>query len=273
MRAASRLGSGWLCGAALLGTVAVFVVPIRFAAGQGFPTEQALVAASSSAFAQAGATGTGASTRALDDLVAFWEGFHLLKAVLAVLLVTVLLTLESRLRRAAAARRPTGRVAASGAGAAYGGVVVWLVGALTVLAANLQGALAPLASVASLLPTGRPPSELGPVLGELRRQVTAAPTGSGGDLAGTLLADFTHYHVVFAAMATAVGVAMTALAVRAVATRWQLRRTHQRAQPIWLWQTTLWGGASALYLLLAVANMSTARNPAPALLAALAGGG
>lgn len=58
------------------------------------------------------------------------------------------------------------------------------------LLANLQGAVAPLASVASLIPAGPESGEVGAVLGDLRQAVHVDPASPSG-AAGDLLADFT----------------------------------------------------------------------------------
>lgn len=257
----------WL--AALLGTASVFVVPLRLATSRGFPGEDALVAAASSAVVRAGASGGAGDPLALADLVAFWREFHLVKAGLALALVATLVVLAAMLGRAACAAEPGGQ--RSRVLAAYGGVLAWGLGALTLALANAQGAIAPLSSVASLLPSGRAPGELGAVLGELRRAVQADPRTGGGGLAGELLHDFIGYHAAVAVMASVVGVALTALALRAGAARWR-RRRGDPAPPAWLWQVVLFGGAGAFFLLVASANASTWIRPVPALLASLGGG-
>ena len=54
----------------------------------------------------------------------------------------------------------------------------------------MQGAVAPLASVASLIPAGPESGEVGAVLGDLRQAVHVDPASPSG-AAGDLLADFT----------------------------------------------------------------------------------
>ena len=256
--------------AAALLTPAVFLIPAGFVSLRGYSGESDLVAASESAFVAANVSGPVADSQALAELTAMWREFHLVKAVVAGLLVLALIGLASTVRRqvASADRGRHRRLLLS----AYGGVVVWLLGAITVLLANVQGAVAPFASVASLLPTGQSTGGLARVLSHLRQAVTAGPPSPAGDLASQLLGDFTLYHAVFAVLAAVTGGLLTALALRAVWRRWRLRGPDRSPQPTWLAQSTLYGAAGGIFLLLALANVSTWVHPAPALLASLGGG-
>ncbi len=254
---------------ALVLTVSVFAVPIRLAAMHGFSGEQALISAASSAVIRAGATGESGDPNALTDLVGFWRQFHVVKATLALTLVVTLTLLATSLARSARNARPGW--ARRGALAAYGAVLLWLLGGLTILLANAQGAIAPLSSVASLLPAPRPASPLAEVLGGIRHGVES--TGGAG-LAGELLSDFTLYHAAFAIMAAVAGVLLTALALRAAAARRRARRDPQDREPVdptWLAHVVVLGGAGAVFLLLTAANVSTWIRPVPALVGALGG--
>lgn len=255
----------WLSGAL---TVGVFAVPILVVAARGLTSESALKTAAGSAFVRATPSGTRIEARQLVDLVSLWREFHLVKAALAVLLVLALARLVAVL-----SRQPCGQGARPPRRAervAFGGVLAWMLVALTIALANLQGAVAPLASVSSLIPPPHPSSELGAVLGELRRAVQIDPTAPAG-LAGDLLIDFTRYHATLAILATVVGAALIVLALRAVVDGWR-RRRGAAAPGTWPWQLGLCGGAGAFFLVVAAANASTWLNPAPALVASLGGG-
>ncbi len=254
---------------ALLLTSATFLVPAGFVALRGFAGEASLVTASESAFVRADLSGPVADSEALAELTAVWREFHLLKAVLAGLLVLVLIGLASRVRRGAQVAGP-GRRRWS-VPAAYGGVVVWLLGALTVLLANVQGAIAPFASVASLLPSGRGTGRLGGVLGDLRGAVEAGTPSAAGGVASDLLGDFTLYHAVFAVLAGLTGAVLMALAGRAVWRRWRLPGPGRDRRPTWPLQAALYGAAGGFFLLVAMANASTWAHPVPALVASLGG--
>lgn len=257
---------GW---AAVLLTLAVFLAPAGLISLRGFTGEAALVAASESAFVRADLSGPVADSEALAELTALWRNFHLVKAGFAGLLVLALVGLASMLSR---------QVRAAGRGrrrwsllSAYGGVVLWLLGALTVLLANVQGAAAPFASVASLLPSGQGTGELGGVLDHLRRAVEADTPSPVGGIASELLDDFTLYHAVFAVLAAVAGGVLTPLAARAVWRRWRLRGPGRKPQPTWPVQTIAYGAAGSLFLLLSLANVSTWVHPVPALVASLGG--
>ncbi len=253
---------------AVLLTVAVFVVPAGVVALRGFGGEPALRSAVVSAFVGADLSAPVAGSSDLAALVATWREFHLVKALLAGLLVLVLVGLVSSVRRRAEASEPgrRRRVLRS----AYAGAVVWLLGALTLLLANLQGAAAPFASVASFLPPGGT-GAVGGVLGDLGGALEAGSPSSVGGVAGALLRDFTWYHAVFAVLAAVTGTALCVQAVRAVWHRWRLRGSRSAGQPTWLLRAGLLGGAGAVFLLLALANTSTWLRPVPALVASLGG--
>lgn len=267
MRAPAPRSTRALSLAAVVATVAVFVVPVLVATLRGYTGEGSLAAAAESAFVRADLGGQVADSRALAELTARWREFHVVKAALAGLLVLVLVGLTSRLRQAVEAAGPGRQRGALIA--AYGGVVGWLLGALTVLLANVQGAMAPLASVASLLPAAGGTGELGGVLAGLRRAVEADPPPAGG-LAEDLLGDFTRYHAVLAVLAAVAAVVLLTLALAAVSGRWRLRGTRRSSsQPTWAVRAALHGAAGAFFLLLSLANTSTWVDPVPALVATL----
>ncbi|WP_406831215.1 hypothetical protein ABEG17_00075 [Pedococcus sp. KACC 23699] len=256
--------------AAALLTPAVFLAPAGLVSSRGYSGESELVAASESAFLHADLSGPVADSQALAELTALWREFHLLKAVIAGLLVLALVGLASTVRC---------RVEAAGRGrrrwlllSVYSGVIVWLLGALTVLLANVQGAAAPFASVASLLPAAHATGELEVVLSHLREVVPSGTPSPAGGIASQLLGDFTLYHAVFAVLAAATGSLLSAVALRAVWRRWRLRGPDRSPQQTWLVQTILYGASGGLFLLLALANVSTSVHPVPALLASLGGG-
>lgn len=253
--------------AAVVGTVSVFVVPVGLAALRGFAGEKSLVVAASTSFVRAESEGS-SGRLPLTTLVDFWREFHLVKAGLAVTVVVILALLASALGRAALAAGDPGRRRLV---AAYGAVLLWALGTLTVALANLQGAIAPLSSVASLLPTGRFTGELAATLGNMRSTVLADPTNGGDGIAHELLHDFTLYHAAFALMAGSTGVLLAAQACRAAMEWWQARRRREPASPTWIWRVALFGTAGALFLAVAVANAGTWIHPEPALVASLGG--
>ncbi|GAA4726432.1 hypothetical protein GCM10025782_25980 [Pedococcus ginsenosidimutans] len=255
--------------AAALLTPAVFLVPAGLVALRGYGGESDLVAAAESAFLRADVSAPVTDSRELAELTAMWREFHLVKALIAGLLVLALVSLASTVRRRVDASESRRRRALLLS--VHGGVVVWLLGALTVLLANVQGAAAPFASVASLLPAGHGTGQLEVVLSHLRQAVAAGTPSSGGALASQLLGDFTLYHAVLAVLAAATGGVLSTLALRALWRRWRLRGPVRSPRPTWLVETTLYGAAGAVFLLLSLANASTWVHPVPALLASLGG--
>ena len=134
--------------------------------------------------------------------------------------------------------------------------------ALLVVVANVQGAIAPLASLVGVLPLAAPDPELARALAQLR---DAVASGSGAGAA--LLEDFRRYHVAMSALA-----ALAALwFVRRVIAR--LVRRRRTGVPPARSRCALAEPVGALcFGVVAAANLSTALDPVPALQALLAGG-
>lgn len=187
----------------------------------------------------------GLGESALTAPVQFWRGFHLVKAVLgaALLGVVVLATMRSGRRKGGLVRR-VARLAGAGLAAI----------ALVVTLANIQGALAPLASVLSLLPDDPDSTTLRLVVPALRADLE---DGATGPLTVALLRDFSTYHLVLAVLA---GLTALGLAVLGV-TSWRRAR---------LVAGFLLAGAVGAAVV-AAANVGTALDPAPALDAFLRG--
>lgn len=179
--------------------------------------------------------GSGRDTLGADlaRAVTDWRLFHMVKAVLALMLLAVALACVRRLGQAVS-RRLAGATALA---------------ALIALAANVQGAITPLASLASF----------GPIrIGGGNDPTAALATELTGSLAWPLLLeDFTRFHVTMAIIAVIATLGLGVLTARALVRR----RTT----------ATVSRGLMALaWALIAAANVSTALAPASALLAALA---
>lgn len=255
--------------AAVLLTLAVFVVPAGLLSARGFPGEAALVAASASAFVSADLSAPLAGSDALAELTVVWQEFHLVKAAIAAALVVALVGIASTVGD---------RAEGVGHGrrrwllyVAHPVVVFWLLGAVAVLLANLQGAAVPFASVASLLPAASPASELGGVVSQLRMAVERDSSPLVGGLAGELLSEFARYHAVFAALAAVTGGVLVTLAVRGAWRRWRLGAKGLPVSPLWPVQTITYGAAGCLFLVLSLANAATWARPVPAFVASLLG--
>jgi hypothetical protein len=236
-----------LWSAAVLATAGVFVVPALLISSHGYSGGTALAAAAESAFLRADLHGRVADSTSLAELTAQWREFHVVKALLAGVLVVALGALAVAVRQRSLALQS--------------GVVLWLFGALTVLFANVQGAVAPLASLASLLPTGQGHEQLAGVLGRLREDVEADAPRPAPGIAGELLHDFTVYHAVLALLSAAAAAVLVTVSVRALLAK----------QRRWILQASLFGAGGGFFLVLALANTSTWIDPVPALVATLDG--
>ncbi len=182
-------------------TVAVVIAPFRLASAWrdgGYPARAALVDSLSAAvvrFWSADATAAGPD---LALRVSFWWRFHLIKAVLAAVLLGVLVLLGARTWGSYTGATTAGRRVALGVVAGTEGLVALL--ALLVTVANLQGAVAPLSSALGLLPLDTSDPAMAGTIDEIRESLAA---GTRGPALQALLADLTRYHVAMAVLLTA----------------------------------------------------------------------
>lgn len=258
-----RCSTPGLVAATALAFMATAFAPFRLAAlwpGGGYgdiATLEAVVRAAVIRLAEArGGSLDADSMRAVD----FWARFHLLKAGLAALALLVSLALGRRLVRGAGNRRARGEgVALRLGGPAVVGMVVL---AVLLVVANVQGAIAPLASLVGVLPLGAPDAELG---GALRDLSEALGAGSGA----LLLEDFRDYHVAMAALSCVV---TAVLVVGLVCCRPRPAGGGAQRRIVVATQAAALA-AALLFVVVAAANVSTALDPLPALRGLLAGGG
>lgn len=199
---------------------------------------------------------------------AFWQGFHLAKALAGVLLLGVLIAAGVRLagRQAAAVGWRRGSLAAAGLLLVAGAAV-----SLLIVVANVQGAVAPLASVLTFLPVGGADPDVAAASARLAGELRQGPLDPAG---AALLADFRLYHLVLVACVAVVGTGL-AIGLGAVV---RARRARRRATPDTGARTgalsvtaVVLAGGMAFFLLVGAANLTTALDPAPALAAFLDG--
>ncbi|GGM77504.1 hypothetical protein ACFFX1_52585 [Dactylosporangium sucinum] len=218
------------------------------------------------AFAEYWSAGDRPLSPALQRAVDYWFGYHLVKGAIAALLLVVLAALAVRLGRSFLRTGGPGtgrRLALGGSGA-----LVTLLGlfALVVVMANVQGAVAPFASLLPMLSGGD--------LAQAREQLAGSLT-TGAAVSPALQAmvdDFGRYHAAMAVVAGLVTVAFVAVAVALWRRFARTPRDSRRARAVW----GALGGLSVLLslamLTVAVANTTVAADPAPALLAFFEGG-
>jgi hypothetical protein len=259
------------------GLVAAFVVaPATLAAtasSGGISDERHLTAAVREAFVEYWRTGDRDFPSRLAGLVDYWFRYHVAKATIAALLLTVLVVLGVLLWKAFLSARGTGarrRTTLASAGTLVTGLALI---SLTVVMANIQGAAAPFASLLPMLTGGPADGEVAGTLEQVRQRMAGSPNpGDGTPAIQAMTSDFLRYHVAMAGIAAIVAAGFAALAVicwkRSASTavpdpgRRRLLRSSGVVSVL----------SSLLLAVIAVANTTTAADPAPALAAFFNGG-
>ncbi|MFD7720191.1 hypothetical protein [Streptomyces sp. NPDC059814] len=242
--------------------------------GGGYGGRRGLDARLSASFVDYWRSGERSFPPALRGVVAYWSRYHVVKAVVAAVLLAVLIALGALLWKAFL--RGGALAAGSRAALASAGVVVTALAlfSLALAVANIQGAVAPFSSLMSMLPVHASHGELADVLDRIRRQLAGYPD-TGGATAPPLkvmVSDFGRYHAVVAVAATVVALALAALSAlswrRFAGTAASDRRTRRVLRSAGLLSALL----AAAVLVIAAANTATTADPAPALLAFFEGG-
>lgn len=255
-----------------VGLGAAFVVAPRMLAGAwsggGFADEGELGDALGEAFVGYWNSGAGDFSPGLQRVVDYWFRYHVAKAVIAVSLLIVLVALGVLLWRAFL--RAGGRRGVLGAG----GVLVTMCGlfSLVLVMANVQGAVAPFASLLPTLTGGAAEREIADTLDEIRQRLDESLSGGAQTTPAleVMIGDFARYHV---AMAVIDGVsAVVFVGVSVVLWKRFAGKESGRAR----WVSGSFGVLSVVLslalIVVAVANTSTAADPGPALLAFFDGG-
>jgi len=263
---------------ALLGALAValgaaFVlapgVLAASAPGGGYAGQPALIRALHTAFTRYWSSGDRAFPPDLERLVDYWTRYHVAKAVIAALLLTVLVILGRRLWAAllGAARLTPGRGAALASSLAL--VAVLAVGSVMLVVANIQGAVAPCASLISMLPSGPHDEQLIHTLGQVKQGLAAYP-GTGGRTAPALeamISGFVLYHVAVVALAAVVAVTLAVMGAVSWKRRARTRSSERRTRHALAIAAVSSALLALVMIVIAAANLGNAMNPAPALLA------
>jgi hypothetical protein len=258
--------------------VAAFVVaPASLAAGRsgdGFVDERHLTQALREAFVEYWRSGDRDFSPDLESAVDYWFRYHVAKAVIAAVLLILLVALGVLLWKAFL--RAGGLGAGQRATLASAGVVVTMLAlfSLATVMANVQGAVAPFASLLPMLTGGATDAELADTLEQVRQRLAESRSGGGPTPPAieVMISDFTRYHVAMAVVAAIVAVVLIGMSVvlwkRFARTGSSERRTRRVLGSF--------GALSALVslvaIVVAVANTTTAADPAPALLAFFDGG-
>lgn len=230
-------------GIVLLLTVGFFVVPPSLPHAPGgtwFATESGISRAAAAGFVEAWISPE-SQPASLTEVVEYWAGFHVTKALLAAFL------LGAGVGALQHARSRSARTL-------HGTVVGFSVVALM---ANVQGASAPLASLASMLPSREAGGKNTQVLASMHAALTS-PAPAWPRPLRALVEDFATYHWILAGVGAAVVTGLLYTAVRAI---------RQRQHFALLLHT----GCVVALLLIVAANVTTALDPVPALTAFLGG--
>jgi hypothetical protein len=140
--------------------------------------------------------------------------------------------------------------------------------------ANLQGAAVPFASLLPMLAVTTAGTDLTVTLDQVRQSLAESPsTGKGlPAVLDVMLTDFARYHAVMAVIAVVVAIALIGMAVAWGRRFARTPRTDRRARWVVGSFAVLPAVLSLVVVVLAVANATTAADPAPALLAFFQGG-
>ena len=218
--------------------IAAFVLAPPLLVGGDFASYPDLVATVRRAFVADWQTGSGE----LSGLADHWVLYHAVKAVTSAAVLAVLIVLGVRTWR----RKPL-----------FFPVAMLGLFALVTVMANVQGMVAPLASLLPMVMEGAPDEPLAATLGQVRQELTGEDRISPA--AQAMIGDFGLYHEAMVVMAAVVAVALAVAGVL-------------------LWRRSTRVGAVLTALLavgaltVAAANVSVAADPAPALLAFFNGG-
>ncbi|MEU4243309.1 hypothetical protein [Actinoplanes sp. NPDC026619] len=222
-------------------------------AGNDFPGQGRLVAAVHQGFVGYWQAGSSALPPPLQHVVDYWFRFHLVKGLIAALLLATLIVLGVRLRRSLTG---AALVAAGGAVVALG------VLATVAVMANIQGMVAPFGSLFPMLLERPATPPLTAALTDAGRQLAAG--GRFSPAVQVMVDQFVRYHAAMAVMAAVLTVLLAGLA----ATSW--RRFAKRRQRALM--PALWSVLTVAPVILLIANVSSVADPVPSLLGLVRGG-
>jgi hypothetical protein len=285
--------------AAALAAAFVFA-PSLFAAstpGGGFAGQSFLIKALRAAFVGYWGSGDHEYPAGLARIVDYWYRYHVAKAAIAALLLIVLVALGVSLWKAflgAGGISIRSRAALASAAALDMALALF---AVAVVMANVQGAVAPFASLLSMLPTRGTSGQYAETLGQVRQQLAGYPrAGDQSPPALTAMVDdFALYHAVLAVTAVIVAAVLIGLSVLSWRKRTQWRTpvpataqaspetgpemgpesgpalSGRRTRRLLTTLAVLAALVAASVVVIAVANAGTAADPAPALMASFNG--
>jgi hypothetical protein len=140
---------------------------------------------------------------------------------------------------------------------------------LVVVMANIQGAVAPFASLISMLPLGSPDKQFADTVGQVKQGLAEYP-GAGGRTPPALeamVSDYALYHATLVVLAAIVAVVLIGKSVGSWKRRARTGSSERRVRRTLGWASVLSALLALAVIVVLVANLGTAMNPAPALLA------
>jgi hypothetical protein len=258
--------------------VAAFVVAPRTLAaswsGGGFDDERDLTQALREAFVEYWRSGDRDFSPGLQRVVDYWFRYHVAKAVIAAMLLIVLVALGVLLWKAFL--RAGGLGAGRRAALASAGILVTMLAlfSLAAVMANVQGAVAPFASLLPMLAVGATDGELADTLDQVRRRLADSQSADGRNPPAleVMISDFSRYHVALAVVAAIVAVVLIGVGVVLLKRFARTGSSDRRTRRVLGSFGVLSALVSLVVIVVVVANTTTAADPAPALSAFFDGG-
>ncbi|GAB3406690.1 hypothetical protein [Flindersiella endophytica] len=241
---------------------------------RGLADQRNLIGAVSAAFVEYWNSGRRELTPNLARLVDYWFRFHVVKAVIAAVLLVVLVRLGVLAWKAClrAGDSKAGRRVAL----ASGGVLVTMLAllSLVIVIANVQGAVAPLTSLLTLLPVGAAHGELAATLDQVRQRL--ADHLSAGHLPTPalelMIGDNARYHLVVAVLATTLAVVCIGILVMLLQRYRRTEPSDRRARRVLASYAVFSALLELAMVVLALANATNTADPARGLLGFFSGG-
>jgi hypothetical protein len=262
--------------AAALGVAFVFAPGVLAGStpGGGYYDEGPVIAAMRTAFVDYWTSGDRSYPPALERLVDYWIRYHVAKAVIAALLLTVLVVLAVHAWRALMrpGRLAPGRLAVLAASGALAAMLAFSSAVLVMV--NVQDVVAPFASLISLLPIGTSNAQFTDTVGQVRQRLAEYPKTGGRTPPAleAMVSNFALYHATLVVLLAVLAAVLIGLSV----VLWKKRaRTESSERPIrhtLAWTSVLLALLSLAVIVVVLANLSTVMHPAPGLLAFFTGG-
>lgn len=252
--------------------VVFFTVPrilTSASAGRTFDSEDSLSTKARDVFVDYWASGDPGFPSELQTLSEYWVRYHVVKAVVAALVLASAVAFGWLLARRYIASTDLGRgrrLAFAGTGVVASFLAVFSVAAIV---ANIQGAVVPFSSLLSLLPVGAPDGQLAATMKEIELRLA---DGRWTPLLESMIRDFGDYH---SAMAVTASCAAVVIVGSSALTWTRFARTaaseHQTRRVLG-WVGVVTTVVSLALVMIVVANAGTAADPAPALATFFGGG-